>query len=388
MNYIKPVFKIILVYILRCIMRLLYIFPLKENRIVFNSYRGQQYACNPKYITEFLIREHPGEFEIYWAFNNPDDFKFLEKKKVKLLKYVSFRRLFIEATAKFSINNIGSYSWLPKRNKQEHINTWHGSVDYKKCALGESANNNLMKKTLKLSTKETSLFFSANRFTNEVCIPNDFGYKGYILDKGVPRNDIFFDLPCHNIIMKKIREQYNVEPDSKIVLYAPTWRYGIENKCVEINWEKLLKVLNKKLGKVTIFCRSHHITGNVNWNNELIIDVSGYKDSQELMIACDMMITDYSSMIWDYSLLFRPIILFAPDLEKYQAERGFNIDIYEWGFPVCQSENDLMECITEYNFDNAARIAKLHHKKLGNLETGHSTEYFYNWMKTKMNSFK
>lgn len=386
MNHIKAYIKILCIYFLRSFMRLLYIVPIKENRVILNSYRGQQYTCNPKYITEYLIAEHPGEFEIYWAFNHPEDYGCLTSKGIKLVKYNSLKRFYIEATAKFSINNIGSFSWLPQRKGQEHINTWHGSVDYKRCALGETANDSIMKKTLILSAKETTVFFSANHFSSKVCIPNDFGYTGFVFEKGVPRNDIFFNKKIHRELNQRIRAFYGVDEETTIVLYAPTWRYGACSKVPDLDLACLQNELSKKFGKAIIFCRSHHITGQVKWSTDSVIDVSGYKDAQELMVACDMLITDYSSMIWDYSLLLRPIILYTPDVEQYQAERGFNLDILEWGFPVCKTQSELTNCIADYNPEKASALAKAHHEKLGSFETGCAAESFYEWMSSVLHS--
>ena len=101
--------------ILRVFMTVLHIFPIKQNRIILNSYTGTQYSCNPKYITEAILKRFPDKYEIIWTFKEPDKFQFLEEKGIKVVKYASIKRFYYEATAKVSINNIGSYSWQPIR---------------------------------------------------------------------------------------------------------------------------------------------------------------------------------------------------------------------------------------------------------------------------------
>ena len=77
---IKSYIKLFEIYMIRTMMRILYLFPIKNNRIVINSYRGQQYSCNPKYISEKLIEQYPGKYEIIWFFSEPEKFAFLKKQ--------------------------------------------------------------------------------------------------------------------------------------------------------------------------------------------------------------------------------------------------------------------------------------------------------------------
>ena len=156
-KHLKPLLKLAVIYVLRFVMRVLSIFPIRKNRIVINSYRGEQYSCNPKYISQGLQKMYPEKYEIIWAFKNPGKYYDLKKSGIKLVSFASIKRFYYEATAKISINNIGSYSWMPVRKGQEHINTWHGAVDYKKVALSEINNDAVMKKTLLMSARETTL---------------------------------------------------------------------------------------------------------------------------------------------------------------------------------------------------------------------------------------
>lgn len=201
----KSIKKMLEIRILRVFMTVLHIFPIKQNRIILNSYTGTQYSCNPKYITEAILKRFPDKYEIIWTFKEPDKFQFLEEKGIKVVKYASIKRFYYEATAKVSINNIGSYSWQPIRKGQQHVNTWHSALDLNNCALMESANDKIMKKTIFMNAKETSLFLSANRFFTEFCIPKEFGYNGKILEYGLPRNDDYINGNAEKIKKKYVK---------------------------------------------------------------------------------------------------------------------------------------------------------------------------------------
>ena len=104
---------------------------------------------------------------------------------------------------------------------------------------------------------------------------------------------------------------------------------------------------------------------------------------QELLAAADMLITDYSSCIWDYSFLYRPCFLYTPDLLEYLAKTGFYVDIHEWPFPICENMEDLEKQIRSFDEEkNRARIME-HHQQMGSYESGHACEAVCSWIKQK-----
>ena len=90
----KSLIKLIKIYILRVLLYVLNCLPMKKNRVVFSSYRGTQYACNPRYISEYLVKEHPGEYEIIWAFQKPEKYDFLKKDGIKIVGYNSLKSFY------------------------------------------------------------------------------------------------------------------------------------------------------------------------------------------------------------------------------------------------------------------------------------------------------
>lgn len=379
-KHLKPLLKLAVIYVLRFVMRVLSIFPIRKNRIVINSYRGEQYSCNPKYISQGLQKMYPEKYEIIWAFKNPGKYYDLKKSGIKLVSFASIKRFYYEATAKISINNIGSYSWMPVRKGQEHINTWHGAVDYKKVALSEINNDAVMKKTLLMSARETTLYLSANKFFSEYCIPTEFGYRGEILEYGLPRNDALYFRNTQKARDRIVRK-YKINPDNIIVLYAPTWRYDPDQKITPLDFSMVKNSAEKRFGKsCTVIFRAHHITGCIGTGNDWVVDVTDYPDSQEIMASSDLLITDYSSMMWDFSLTGRPCFLYVPDIDTYVAERGFNISADKWGFSICTTSQELGRAIEGYNAEYYQKIVEKHHNMLGSYETGHATEKICQWI--------
>lgn len=97
---------------------------------------------------------------------------------------------------------------------------------------------------------------------------------------------------------------------------------------------------------------------------------------QELLCAADILITDYSSSIWDFSFTYRPCFLYAPDLAKYEAESGFFVPIEDWPFPLAETNEELIENIKNFDSKKYIEDVKKHHRDLGSYETGHATERF------------
>jgi len=380
----KSLIKLIKIYILRVLLYVLNCLPMKKNRVVFSSYRGTQYACNPRYISEYLVKEHPGEYEIIWAFQKPEKYDFLKKDGIKIVGYNSLKRSYYEATSKFSINNIGSFSYLPRRKEQEHINTWHSGFDMTGCALTEPRNDKIMCKTLKMSSKETTLFLSPNQWFSEFALQKEFDYYGEVLNYGLPRSDDRVN-QNHIKLEKKMRDYLGVKDDTVIFMYGPTWRYGGIKDNPHVDLLQVCEILEKKYGdNYLVIKRSHHLAKEKVPDSKHIKDLTDYPNVEEIMPAVNIFVSDYSSLIWDASLIHSYIILFTPDVERYSIERTMYKPIYEWGYPVALTQEELNNRLMEVDLDKGKIQADNFLKKYGNYETGRASEYFYKWMQSKM----
>ncbi|MCD8208982.1 MAG: CDP-glycerol glycerophosphotransferase family protein [Bacteroidales bacterium] len=378
MANIKYFVNCIFLHVIQLIIRIGCIFPVKDNRIVFTSQMGEQYSCNPRYISEYLETQYPKQFEIIWLLNEPEKYQFLIERGVRVVDNHSLKKVYCELTAKASIINVSSkYARIPERKKQIHINTWHGGGYYKLSGLKEEALDKFARYKMIIASKNTSYFLSSNQCFTENEIRKDFVYKGEVLNIGLPRNDIFFHCN-YTEVHKKVCDYFGVESNCKILLYAPTFRYNDNiSKYVLPNFETLKKIAEKRFGgKWIVLTRMHYYsefaiqtehTFNANYQPDL-------PEMQELLAACDMLISDYSSCIWDYSFTYRPCLLFTPDLDEYTAERGFGIDIYDWGFPVCKTEQELWDAMERFDEDSFRKAMERHHDNLGSFEHGDATE--------------
>src|SRR5699024_8930863 len=147
-----------------------------------------------------------------------------------------------------------------------------------------------------------------------------------ILNIGIPRNDVL--ITSDLTIQRKVRNKLNIPANKKVILYAPTYRDGQAFTMNEIiNVKKWKKTLGDEY--VLLF-RSHSAVIkrlNIEEDKDFLFDVSDYQELNDLMIASDMLISDYSSIFFDYSLLGKPIYCYAEDYEDYIAERSVYFDI-------------------------------------------------------------
>ena len=363
----KERIKRVAIRAVRGMIRVTYVLPVRDRRVFIYSYGGAQYACNPRAVSEYLVREHPGEYEVIWAFQDPERFAFLREQGIQLVQYRSLQRLICQVTAKYCINNSGGFSWNPRRKGQYHINTWHAGGAYKRLQHDAGADTNR-----RLTARETSHMISSCALFTKYNIREQFGFQGTVLEIGMPRNDVFFAPERMAERNREVRRSCGIPEDSLIVLFAPTWRY--DGQIPEPDYDVLSKSVREKWGRDAVILVRNHSLSRKNYAG--MKDVTDYGDMQDLLCAADLLITDYSSAIWDYSLTGRPCFLFVPDLEKYTEEQGFYTDIRGWGFPLCRDDRELREAIL--SFDSTAHRARMekHQQDFGSFERGDAARRF------------
>lgn len=359
--------NISVIKILRCVSHLFYFFPVKKGRVLLSSYLGESYSCNPKYISEYLQKNYPEKFEIVWAFKDVNRFKDISASRI--IKYKSIRWFYYTITANIIVGN-NAAMWIPRRKGQLIIDTWHGGGCYKKVAADNSESSEVARFRTKISGKEVNLYLSSSRYFSDNVVRKSFMYDGKILPSGMPRNDILFvkDRNFINKIRTEIATKYNFSSEDVIVLFAPTWRKGrLRSEQLDITMVK--RAVSSKLGKnVVVLGRGHHAENGILEKN--VIDVSDFPDMQKLLIASDILITDYSSSMWDYSFTEKPCFLFTPDLEIYEKTPGFDRDIHSWGFPVCETNDQLESEICSFDQEDYLKRMEAHHVSLENYENG------------------
>lgn len=357
---------------------ILRIFPIKNNKIVVCSYYGMDYGDNPKPIVEKLLNiDKNKKLDIVWILNS--DFYDCNSlpDRVRKVKYESIACLYELVTAKIWIDNSRKKFVPPKRKKQFYIQTWHGGLCLKK--IEKDAEDVLPKLYIKRAIKDSkySDLFVSNSKWESMLYHNSFWYDGEILEVGLPRNDILINSSLHDNICKKVHNELNVSLDKRILLYAPTFRKSYNLDCYNIDYLNLKKELEEKTGKEWVILVRLHPNISIK-SEELslpsnVIDVSAYPDLYNLMIATNLLITDYSSLMFDFGYLRRPVVLFATDIDSYLNDRGFMFDFKELPFIFTKNNRELIQSIKKYNEANYQKNLNNFYNSVGLNETGNSS---------------
>lgn len=348
---------------------------IKNKKILFTSHHGLQYSCNPMYISEYLQKHYSNKFEIIWAFKEPSEFEYLKDKGIQIVKIDSKIYLKTLMNAKIIITNVDEKIYFFPRKEQLVLNTWHGGGSYKTCGfahpLQKSFRTFLKQIRLKIIYSKYNLYLSSSKTFSEETIRNARLYKGEILEIGMPRNDILLNGDKENII-QKVRDYFSLDNKIKIALYAPTWRSTLEDsKKEELDYDMIKNTLSIRFGGTwVLLTRKHHNTKKI----ENSLSAQSYSDIQELLIAADVLISDYSSCIWDYSLMFKPIFLFCSDLDIYSKKHQFFSPIETWPAILATSNRELKDKILEFQEYEFNKKVKSHHKKLQNCESANAAK--------------
>lgn len=360
----------------RQVLKIFYLFPVKSNRIFFANFCTSQYACNPKYLTEYLCKKYPDRFDIIWTEGVPEET--CRTRGIRVAAKNSLRYYYYVLTSKVFVSNAGMPTYLPFRKKQITVATWHGGGLYKMAGVDTPAITGRDRQEFAQAAAATRLYLSSSRLFTERVIRQAFLYSGEVLDSGLPRNDLFFEpKEKQAAIARRVKERYGIGRDTKVILFAPTFRGRFEHARGEnhegLNVEACLQAAEERFGgKWAFFYRMHHaLAGN---GEGIGINVSDYPDMQEILCAADILITDYSSSMWDFALTGKPGFLFATDVESYESERDFYMPIEEWPYPVATSGEKLTEEIRR--FDEQRHLAKVtrHLENLGSYEKGEACQ--------------
>lgn len=369
-EYVIDFFKLLIYWILRLLISAFNIFPIKENRVTFVSYRGAQYSCNPKAVSEYLLKNHKEKFEIIWGLENPNKYDGIKNDNVKVVKHGSLQFYKLLCTSHFIITNVDYLSYVKFRKGQFIIQTWHGGGSYKKVGTQTKNINWFVSKRRSYFNDRTDFFISSSEIFTKDTIRGSFDFKGNILNIGMPRNDILFTSDDKK--KTEIKSKLRISEDKRILLYAPTYRKFIKYTDYQLDEKKLKSALNKRFsGEWVILYRLHPmLKESFDASKYDVIDVSSYNDMQELLFVSDILITDYSSSMWDFSHTHRPCFLFATDLKSYKAERDFYTDIHTWPFILAENNEELEEKIINYNDERYKSDLDKYLSDCGNYEDG------------------
>ncbi|MGN0483276.1 MAG: CDP-glycerol glycerophosphotransferase family protein [Lachnospiraceae bacterium] len=367
--------------------------PVKKNKIVFSQFGGKGYGCNPRAICdEFLRRDE--KYDLVWILGKTRDPK--KEGIPEGVRTVSSTAILELLTAKVWINNIHFNkqieNGLYKRKGTIYLNTFHGGITLK----NEGKDKHTYNEKKELSTKE-KMYRKDAEFVDYITsscdaenhVLEEFFYgKGEILKLGDARTDVFFQ--GSDEMVKKVREKYNIPEGTRIAIYAPTFRSDMDLKWYDLDFEKVLDTLEKESGEpwvmlIRLHPRLESKAKQIVPKSPRFINASKYMDMQELEVASDLLISDYSSVITDFMFTGRPAFMYVPDLDKYLKSRGLYYKMEELPFPYAKTTEDLLEEIRTFDLQKYQEKTKQFLDQIGCINDGQSAKRIVDFLIEKMN---
>ena len=352
------------------------VMPIKRNRVCFYLHQRKGYTCNLKYITEQLLKEYGNRAEIVWITKYPATCSSLVKRGIRVVKYGTFAHWYYQFTSKVVVVNDAFPESVLLRRRQFTINTWHASMNYKKIGPASvKFVNDIARKVFMIRNKQPQMYVSGSAYFTEDT-SRSFGFdKKVFVPFGMPRNDIFFRDPAP--VTQKVKKRYALPSGCKLVLYAPTFRDGYKEDIFGIDFGRLTEALRRRFGgEWKVLYRKHYF---VNAKDVILdrntYDVSDYDDMNELLVAADVLISDYSSCLWDFSITKRPSFVYATDIDKYHSDdRDFSYPLEKWPYPIARNNDELEAAILSFDTADYAAKVEEHHRDGGIYDDGHASE--------------
>lgn len=322
--------------------------------IVFMSFGGRKFDDSPKAIYDQMIKDKRFQgYQFLWAFNKPNEFQIPVGKTIKtdnLKYYLTILK------ARVWITNSSMERGLSFKGKNTfYFNTWHGSpIKFMGTDIPKNSKSFGEKIKCRYNVMTSQGKQEAEIFSRVYNIPIE---NFRII--GLPRNDSLAHYSLEH--RKKIRAKLGIELNSIAILYAPTYReYHRTSNGIQLSLPIDLHKWEEKLGKThTLLLRAHYsVTKVMNiTENSFVHNVSDYPLLEDLMIASDILISDYSSMFFDYSIMGKPMICFAFDYEEYAKKRGLYFDIREKLMSV-ENETELLNLLLSFDYEGSREKAK------------------------------
>ncbi|MEU2536313.1 CDP-glycerol glycerophosphotransferase family protein [Streptomyces iakyrus] len=351
--------------------------PVHPHLAVFAAYWNRGVACNPAAIAAKLAELAP-QIHAVWVVTEEN--AALLPTGTDHVVPGSRRYWEVLATAKYLVNNVNFENAVVKRPDAIHVQTHHGTP-LKRMGIDQmafpAAAQGLDFKALLERIDKWDFSVSANSHTTRMW-ERAYPSRYVSLDHGYPRNDVYYTAGADTI--RTVRDRLGIAPGRRAVLYAPTHRD------YEAGWTPRLDLatLADRLGDDTVLLvRGHYfydgaaspLTGLRRTGR--IIDVSSYDPVEELCLAADALVTDYSSIMFDYANLDRPIVIHADDWETYRTTRGVYFDLMDQApGPVARTQQELTEILSTdaWRDESAAKTRAVFRRRFCEYDDGRAAE--------------
>ncbi|MBZ7933474.1 FkbM family methyltransferase [Campylobacter sp. RM10543] len=322
--------------------RLFYFFPIRKSKIVFIAHSGNRLDCNPKAIFETLIKKNKN-YKYIWILSEKFHEKYKQKyPKVEFVTPKSLKAFYHLSTCQVFVNNqIHVYykqMGFKKRPEQLYLQTWHGSFGMKHVAISDNI------ATVHKACADMDYWITNSSFESNV-YRKTFDLNAKFCEIGHARSDFLF--LKHE---SKIHHYYDIKDDVKIILYAPTKRES-QSDCFILDFEKTLKLFQMKFKeKFVILVRMHRNMALRISQNKNMIDAFDYPDVMELIQECDILISDYSSIICDFALTRKPIFIYAKDYDSFLLTSKLYHDYHQLPFGLAKNFQDLEKNVQNFDY--------------------------------------
>lgn len=332
---------------------------LDDKMIFFESFFGKSYTGNPKYLYEAMLEMGMDkEYTFVWAYSG-EDTDIIPGNPIIVDRFKPGDYYKYLALSKYWVNNI-IFPIHTKRPGNVYLQTWHGTplkkLGYDITIPGPEVQG---RQNFYNESRNWDYLISSNPYSTKI-FKRAFKYEKEVLEDGYPINDIFFR--DNDDFVKNLKSKLGIDEDKKVILYAPTWKDDEQNESwehyfnLEIDLERLYEEFSDEY---VIILKMHHLVSeNLRIDDRLkgfAIDLSSYDDIQELYVLSDMLITDYSSVFFDYAHSKRPILFFVPDLNHYiENVRGLYLNMEkELPGPLIKDNDELIDIIR--NIDDVSK---------------------------------
>ena len=351
------------------------IVPLKKDLIVICNVWG--IGDNAKYIMKELVRRKVKDnkkYKIVFITNHPK--KYGKVSNVLVCKTNSIKAIYYLSVGGIWVDNNRKENYIRKRKGQYYIQTWHGGIALKK--IEKDYEDKLGYKYVanaKRDSKMADLYVSNSNFCTNM-YRNSFWYQGEILECGSPRNDILLNQQTN--LEWQVRKRLGIGDDVKLAIYAPTYRESNDLTPYQLDYEKILVTLQKKFGgKFVLAVRLHPLVAaqsNHLTYNENVINATSYPDLYELMAIGEVLITDYSNIMFEFSFMKKPVFLYAKDRYEYEKERGFYFEYGSLPYDISIKEDELIKHILDFKEDDYLSRVNEFFKLIEVYETGNASK--------------
>lgn len=371
---------ILLLY--RCMVHLL---PIQKDVVILESNLGRNYLGNPRAIYEEIVRRGLDQkFKCYYILNNPKAVQL--PGNGKKVKNGRLRYYYLMAVAGIWICDTRFQNYIIKRKGVTYIQTWHGTplkklaLDMERVDMAETTNLEEYQQEFRKNSATWDYLISQNPFSTQT-FRRAFDFHGEILEIGYPRNDILFQKNSEEEILK-LKKKFSLPVNRRIMLYAPTWRdnayYNKESYkfATKMDFEQMYRAFQ---ADSILLVKYHYLVKEmVDWSKYegFVREMDASVDISELYLVSDLLITDYSSVMFDYSLLHRPMFFYTYDLDNYKNQlRGFYFDLTkEAPGPIVGETEDLIHSIEDYCAKEYEQATKDFDQTYHPFDDGHAAE--------------